>query len=223
MAANSWESGAARTAGTLLALGALGLAATCVFYVLAGPAAALPGGAAQVGAAVAATPAASAWMRAASLAGMPSDVLLAVACGLYAAIERSGGRPAAASGWAGLAVSGAVFVVVDAMVGSALPAAVAAGEPGYEPWRALFDGLFAFGAAAAGAGALAIAWAGRLGFRWPAARWVMGGAGGVCLTASIGHFAGWPTSPAIGPGIAMLAMGAIISAWATLDDASGRR
>jgi hypothetical protein len=192
----------------LLLAGALGLIVTCLGYVLAGPLAALPGGAPNMAAALAATPAAAGWMFVAGLAGMPSDVLLAVAGLLLAAHEYRRGAALATAGWLALGVASALFIVVDAMVALVLPAAVQAGLPGYAGLRLLFDAMFTIGAWTAGLGALAAAWQ-RVGLLWRLAwaGWLMRAAGVLGLVASTGHLAGLPGIAAlIGPGIAVLAV-----------------
>lgn len=210
--------GFTRLGALLLGTGAVGLVATCIFYVLAGPAAALPGGAADTTTAITATGRAAGWMRAAGLAGMPSDVLLAVGALLFAALERQRGSAVAVSGWLALAIASALFIAVDAMVAMVLPAAAsfAGGEAAYAGLRALFDVLFTIGAATAGAGALAAAApaGGRL-FARPAARWLMRAAGAVCLLASVAQFVGLAAGARfIGPGIALLALAALAAAYA---------
>src|SRR5438105_1515706 len=101
----------ARLGAFLLGLGSLGLVAVCICYVLAGPEAALPGGATSTVAAVAATAAAAGWMRAAGLFGMPSDVLLAAGALLLAVHAYEDGRHSARvlAGWLTLAIAGALF------------------------------------------------------------------------------------------------------------------
>lgn len=203
-----------RLGAWLLGAGALGLVATCVLYVLAGPVAALPGGAVTSAAAIAATPASAGWMRAAGLVGMPSDVVLAIGALLLAMHERRR-APLALAGWLALAIAGALFIAVDAMVSMVLPAvaAQAGAEAAYAGMRALFDTLFSIGAWTAGFGALAAAWRhdGVL-FRWPAVGWGMRAAGVVALSASSMHLAGGPGAPLIGPGIALLALAALAAA-----------
>jgi len=193
----------------LLLVGALGVIATCLGYALAGPPAALPGGAPDMAAALTATPAAAGWMRAAGLAGMPSDVLAAVGALLLAAHEYRRGAALATAGWLALGVASALFIVVDAIVALVLPAAaVRAGLAGYAGLRLLFDALFTIGAWTAGLGALAAAWQrGGLLWRFAWAGWLMRAAGVLGLVASTGHLAGLPGVAAlIGPGIAVLAV-----------------
>jgi hypothetical protein len=197
----------ARLGALLLGAGAGGLVATCIAYVIAGPAAALPGGAPSVEAALAATPAAAVAMRAASLFGVPSDELLALGATLLAAVELRRGSDAAFAGWLALALASALFVVVDAIVGFVLPVAAAHGAVGYAGWRALFDVLFAAGAFTAGAGALAAAQPrDALARRWAAAGWLLRTAGAIGLLASTAWFAGLPGAQFIGPSIALLAL-----------------
>jgi len=207
------EAGAATVLGArLLLVGALGLVATCLGYVLAGPLAALPGGAPGMAAGFAATPAAAGWMRVAGLAGMPSDVLLAVGGLLLAAHEYRRGAALATAGWLALGVASALFIVVDAMVALVLPAAaLQAGPDGYAALRLLFDALFTIGAWTAALGALAAAWQ-RGGPLWRHAwaGWLLRAAGLLGLVASTGHLAGLPGIAAlIGPGIAVLAVALI--------------
>lgn len=206
---------AARLGAWWLGVGAVGLLATCICYVLAGPVSALPGGATSLMAALSATPGASGWMRAAGLFGMPSDVLLTVGALLIALHEFKRGATVAMSGWLGLAASGVIFTVVDALVAAVLPvvAAQADAASAYPGWRALFDTLFVLGTWAAGLGAVAAAWQVQgLLFRWT---WVGRGlraAGVVALTASSVHALGGPSAPLIGPGIALIALAALAAA-----------
>lgn len=199
----------ARLGALLLGGGALGLIATCIGYVLAGPQAALPGGATSAATAIAATPLATGWMRMAGLFGMPSDVLLAAGALLLAAHEYRRRAVLAMAGWLTLAIASALFIIVDAMVAMVLPvaAAQAGGEAAYAGLRALFEVLFAIGAWTAGVGALAVAWRSEgTVFRWPAAGWGLRVAGLVGVLASAAHLLGWPGAPMIGPGVALLAL-----------------
>ena len=196
-----------RVAATLLGVGALGLIATSGFYALAGPAAALPGGAVDLDAARAATATSAGWMRLAGLVGMPSDVLLAVGGVMMAMSKRGEGAAWAIAGWLAMATAGALFIVVDAMVAGVLPPAALSSEAGYAGLRALFDVLFTIGAWTAGLGALAAGWSPHWPeYRWRAVLWLMRGAGGVGVLANTAHLLGLPGAPLIGPGVALLAV-----------------
>jgi hypothetical protein len=202
-------------AAWLIALGALGLVATSVSYALAGPQAAMPGGATSVEAARSATAAAAGWMRAAGLFGMPSDVLLAVGGLMLASTKQGNGLGFA--GWLAMSIAGALFVVVDAMVGFVLPVAAVHGDAAYVAARALFDVLFAIGGWTVGAGALAAAWHAQAPeYRWRAALWLLRVSGAVCLLANSVHLLGLPGSRLIGPGIALLAVALFVLALSLL-------
>lgn len=199
----------------LLGMGAIGLVLTCVSYVLAGPAAALPGGMQDATASLAATQQAWPWMRAAGLVGMPSDVLLAVAAVLLAADAFKRGQALDVAAWVAMALASALFVVVDAMVAFVLPSFVAlvsvpGALPSYVGQRALFDVLFAIGTWTAGLAAVALAWTARGDlFHWPLVGWGMRLAGVVCLTSSTLYLIAQMAAPLIGPGIALVAFAAI--------------
>jgi len=197
-----------RIAALLIGTGAFGVIVTSVCYALAGADAAMPGGSTSVDAARAATAAASGWMRAAGLAGMPSDVLLAVGALMMAATQRGPGAAVAVAGWLALAIAGALFIVVDAMVAMVLPPlALLPGAEAYSGLRSLFEVLFAIGAWAAGAGALAAAWSARgPEYRWPAALWLMRAAGIIGLLANTAFLLGLPGARLIGIGVAVLAL-----------------
>jgi hypothetical protein len=161
-----------RLAAFLLGAGALGVTITSVLYALAGPAAAMPGGATTLGQALMATPAAASPMRAAGLIGMPSDVLLAVGALMFATTRKGPSAAATTAGWLALAVAGLLFVGVDALVSCVLPSLVVSppGIEAYRSMRALFEGLFAIGTWTAGAGSIGAAWpAGEAAPGWRAA------------------------------------------------------
>lgn len=215
-----------RIAAVLIGAGAFGVVATSVFYALAGPAAALPGGAASLDAARAATAAGAGWMRAAGLAGMPSDVLLAVGGLMMAATKRGEGAGIAIAGWLAMAIAGALFIVVDAMVAFVLPhaALLAGGDAAYLGLRSLFDVLFAIGAWATAVGALAAAGSARWPeFRRRAVRWPMRAAGVVGIVASSAFLLELPGSRLIGPGIALAAVALLLVSLAMLSQAQQPR
>lgn len=212
-----------RIAALLVGAGALGLVATSAFYALAGPAAALPGAALDASAARAASAASAGWMRAAALAGMPSDVLLAVGGLMLASMKHGRGAGVAVAGWLAMAIAGALFIVVDAMVGFVLPAmALRPGaEAGYAASRALFDVLFAIGAWTTGAGALAAGWSPRWPeFRWRAGLWLMRAAAAIGLMGSTAWLLGLPGERLIGPGIALTAVALLVLSAAIFTDRS---
>ncbi|MES2940329.1 MAG: hypothetical protein V4864_21800 [Pseudomonadota bacterium] len=211
------DPGFGRAAAVLLGAGALGVLATSACYVLAGPLAAMPGGAADMQAARAATGAAAGWMRAAGLFGMPADVLLAAGALMMAATRRGPGAATAVGGWLALGIASVLFIVVDAMVSFVLPAVAAAGSDpaAYAGLRALFDVLFAIGGWTAGAGALAAAWSAH----WPEYRrahvlWLMRAAGVLGLAANTAWLLGLPAERLIGPGVVLLCAATIALALA---------
>jgi hypothetical protein len=204
-----FEVATGKLAARLFGAGSIGLLFTCIFYVLAGPLAALPGGATSTAAAIAATRSAAGWMRAAGLFGMPSDVLLAVGAFLFAAHGCHRKTELALAGWITFGIAAALFIVVDAMVSMVLPVA-ASSDSSYAGTRALFDVLFTIGSWTAGAGALAVAWRRTDAlFRWPVVGWGMRTAGAICFAAATAHLSGWPGARLIGPGIALLALAGI--------------
>lgn len=196
----------------LFGLGALGLILTCVCYVLAGPVAALPGGASTMAEAIAATRANTDWMRAAGLSGMIFDVFLTVGAALLAAAEFRRDRAQAMAGWLAMSVACALFILIDAIVAFALPLAAQEGAAvAYPALRSLFDGLFAIGAMAAGAGALAAASPGSLLATHRFAGWPLRIAGLVALGGGATHFLGHPAPQPIGLGITLLALGGALT------------
>lgn len=198
-----------RLGATLLGMGSVGLVATCIGYVLAGPEAALPGGFLDPAKSLAATAQAAPWMRAAGLFGMLSDVLLAVASLLLAGHASKRHAALYCAGWLGMAVAATLFIIVDAMVAFVLPVA-AATPAAYAGFRAMFDVLFAFGTWTVGASAIALAWhaEGAL-FRWPVVGWGMRVAGLLCLSASSAYLLTSSGGQLIGPGIALIALASI--------------
>jgi hypothetical protein len=213
-----------RVAATLIGLGAIGVVATSVLYAVAGPEAALPGGATSVDGARSATAAAAAWMRAAGRIGMPSDVLCAVGALMFAASKRGRSAGWAIAGWTAMAISALVFIVVDAMVSLVLPpaASITGGASSYAGLRALFDALFAIGAWTFAAGALAAAASARWPeFRWPMVLWSMRAAGALGVVASAAFLLGWPGSQLIGPGVALAAVSLTALAVAAFSSAPG--
>lgn len=204
-----------RFAYGLLLVGALMVLVTCTAYALAGPVAAMPAGAASFDAARAATPAAVGWMLLASWAGMPGDVVLAVA-GLMLA-QRRGQPPQVTAGWYALAIVGLVFLLVDTMVGQVLPP-LATGGPeaaaAYAGARTLFDALFHMGTFVGGLSGLALAWA-------PGGRprgWgpLMGLSGMLGVIAGAAGLIGWGLPQATGGAVTLLVLALAGWGWAGL-------
>lgn len=187
----------------LLLAGALMVLVTCAAYLLAGPVAAMPAGAASFEAGRVATPAASGWMLLASWMGMPGDIVLAVA-GLMLA-QRGGQAAQVSAGWYALAIVGLVFLVVDTMVGQVLPPLASGGvelAAGYAAARTLFEALFHLGTFAGGLSGLALAWS-------PSGRprgWgpLMGLAGMLGVIAGAAGLLGWGLPHATGAAVTLL-------------------
>lgn len=201
-----------RLGARLLGTGSAGLLATCICYVLAGPEAALPGGAPDTAVALTATASSAFWMRCAGLLGVPSDVVLAAGASLLALSDRRD-NAAGVVGWLALAIASVLFIVVDAMVALVLPALSLqpTAQSSYPAFRLLFDALFTAGTWTAGLGALALAWS-RTDALFDRAwvGWGMRLAGFICLAASTAF--GLQLSQAsllMGPGVALLA----VSGW----------
>lgn len=202
-----------RLAYGLLLAGALMVLVTCAAYLLAGPVAAMPAGAASFEVGRAATASAAGWMLLASWVGMPADIVLAVA-GLMLAQRREQAAQATA-GWYALAIVGLVFLVVDTMVGQVLPplaSGSAEGAAGYAAARALFDALFHLGTFAGGLSGLALAWA-------PAGRprgWgpLMGLAGTLGVMAGAAGLLGWGLPHATGAAVTLLVVALAGWGWA---------
>jgi hypothetical protein len=198
-----------RPAASIFGLGAVFLIATCVFYVVAGPEAALPGGARNATEALRATPDAAPWMHLAGTTGMLADIALAVGAAMLAFQDGHRRDSRALGGWLAIAVASAIFVVVDAMVAVVLPFVGTHASSPDTCWafRLLFDVLFAIGAWAAGLGALAVASArsGALA-RSPGAMWLMRVAGIVSLVSASAQLLGFPAAQFIGVGITILAL-----------------
>ncbi|MBP7532128.1 MAG: hypothetical protein KA775_09935 [Ottowia sp.] len=200
--------GERRAAAWLLGLGAAGVLATCVSYVLAGAPAALPGGAPDFDTGRDATAAAAGWMRAAGSFGMPGDVLLVAGCVLLAGAARRAGTAAGAVGWGLLALSCALFILVDALVGFVLPPVAASGDSAaYVVARSSFDVLFNIGGWTLGLGALlaALAPPGRA-LAWRPLRGLMGLAGVLGLAVNTSFLLGGPGAPLIGPAVVLTAL-----------------
>ena len=200
--------GERRAAAWLLGLGAAGVLVTCVGYVLADGPAALPGGAPDFEAGRAATAAAAGWMRMAGSFGMPGDVLLVAGALRVSGARRRAGSATGAVGWGLLALSCLLFILVDALVGFALPATAASGgAAAYVLARSTFDALFNIGGWTLGLGALlaALGTPGRE-LAWRPLRALMGAAGVLGLLVNTSFLLGGPGAQAIGPAVVLSAL-----------------
>ena len=197
-------------AAWLLILGATGVILTCLCYVLAGPLAALPGGAPHPEAGRAATAAAAGWMRAAGSFGMPGDVLLVAGSALVAAGRWRVGATASALGWGLLGLACLLFIGVDALVGFVLPPVAADGGAGaYLAARTTFDTLFNIAGWTLGLGAfLATRGAPGAALVWAPLRGLMAGAGALGLLVNTSHLLGGPGGPLIGLAVILTTLAA---------------
>jgi hypothetical protein len=137
-----------------LAVGGLGVVATCICYRLSPVAAAMPVVPADYGAAQAGALAGASTMRLAGLFGMSGDLLMTAGAAGIAVMAMSEGAGLRALGWLLMALSTVVYTFVDAIVGFVLP--VAAGGDGFAVAKSLFDVLFLQGAATFGLGAMLV-------------------------------------------------------------------
>lgn len=206
-----------RLAHLLLLGGALMVLVTCVAYVLAGPVAAMPAGATSFAEGRTATAPVAGWMLLASWAGMPGDLLLAVA-GLMLA-QRPGQPGQAVAGWYGLALVGIIFLIVDTLVGQVLPPLALGGaalEAAYAAARSVFDALFHLGTFAGGLSALAIAWVpDRRPRLWDR---VLGAAGMLGVAGGGAGLLGMGFAPLTGGAVTLLVLALAGWAWAGLRD-----
>lgn len=146
--------------GSALAVGALGVVATSVFYLLSPPAAVMPLVPLDLHQALGGAAHGATTMHIAGTIGTLSDVIIAAAAFSIGAAEvRRGGFSAGALGWMAIAISGIIFISVDTLVGFVLGRiALAPGSAdAFLGFKILFDALFALGTFAFGiGGALAL-------------------------------------------------------------------
>lgn len=178
-----------------LAVGSLGVVVVAICYALSPAEAVLPFPAPVMPQALDGAIAGAIPMRTAGFVGVIFDVIACVgALGLL--LVRT--APAERLGWAAFAVSGIVFCIVDAMVGSVLPQTAAWGDDAvFIALKRLFDilfvlGTFAFGVALVGVFASLCAEGGR----------ILGGAGivvgAVGIVAALAHLSGIAVALPIG-------------------------
>jgi len=203
-----------RVAAALLALGALGIVATSACYAMAGPVAALPGsGGPSYSALQLATAQGAGWMRAASLFGLPSDILATVGAAMMATTRRGRGAALAGAGWLAIALASLLFVSVDAMVGLVLPtvSAMPDSAAAYTGLRALFEALFGIGTWAVGFGLVAATWH----THWPEFKsrtllWFSRVAGVLSMVSAWAFFYAWPLQRLMGIAVALSAVALVV-------------
>jgi hypothetical protein len=142
-----------------LALGSLGLIATCALYVMSPPEAAMPVPPINLGNAIAGAISGASMMHAAGTVGIISDVVLAAAALAIGSAEAARGRGGmAVLGWMALAVSAIIFVSVDTLVGFVLSplAAEQQAANAFLGFKRFFDTLFVLGTFAFGAGGVLV-------------------------------------------------------------------
>lgn len=186
----------ARLGGLASAIGAVGVVATSLCYLLSPQVGAMPVAPLDLTAAQAGAAAGLATMKAAGAFGIAGDLVWAVGAALMARRAGAAGRGLAEAGWTALMFGLLIFTTVDAMVGFVLPqvAAMAGAEAAFAGFKRLFDTLFLLGTATSGLGvALALGGEARRAAS-PVSRplaWAVAGVGALGAAAALAGFAGW--------------------------------
>jgi hypothetical protein len=143
-----------------IAAGAAGVIATSAFYGLSPPQAALPMPDPMMVQASDAAAAGASLLKAGGTIGIVSDVVLVVGALVLMARRTATEDGVERLGWAGIAVSALVFIMVDAMAGYVLPEVAVIPNSGaaFAGFKRLFDVLFVLGTLAFGAAMMAIFW-----------------------------------------------------------------
>ena len=130
-----------------LALGALGILVTCLFYAASPPAAAMPGiFPFNLDLAVAGAIQGKATMQAAGAFGVAGDLIFAAGALLMTIDHVNRGRALAAMGWAAMALSLMIFTTTDLVVGTVLSQLAIAGNiSGFHGFKLFFDAHFLLG------------------------------------------------------------------------------
>jgi hypothetical protein len=192
--------------GVWLATGAFGVVITSVLYALAPPLAVLPIANVSVPEALLASVAGQPWMAAAGGIGIFADVALATGALVLLSARRPTSTGLETSGWAWLAVTNLIFLVVDALVAHVLgPVAALGGSlPAFTGFKQLFDLLFILGTMTFGIGSMSILW-GEMQATSPVvprAVSVLGILVGVVgVVSAVGYFLGVNLAPVIGGSI----------------------
>lgn len=186
----------ARLGGVLTAIGAAGVVATSLSYLLSPQVGAMPVAPLDLSAAQAGAAKGLVTMTAAGAFGIAGDLIWAVGAALLARRAGAEGRGLAEAGWTALMFGLLIFTLVDTMVGFVLPqvAAMAGAEAAFAGFKRLFDALFLLGTVASALG-IALAMGGEAKhIASPVARplaWPLAGVGVVGVAAALAGFAGW--------------------------------
>lgn len=144
--------------GLAVAIGAFGVVVTSALYAASPPQAVLPMPSPALADALRETIAGQTFVTAAGTVGILSDVILAAGAFMMMLYPWPSGRPFKQFGWACLAISTLVFVLVDGLSAGVLTQ-VAALDGAFATWvgfKRLFDVLFVAGASAFGLGGIAV-------------------------------------------------------------------
>jgi hypothetical protein len=149
-----------RFGGTTIAVGSFGVVLSSVFYALSPAAAALPAQPFNEAAALAGAVSGAGVMHWAGAIGIFADIAFAMGCLLAMLSYARRERAMAAAGWATVALSQILFIVVDAVAGftlaplAASPATIGA----FIGFKTLFDALFLLATFTFGLGAAFSLW-----------------------------------------------------------------
>jgi hypothetical protein len=193
--------------GAAIALGSLGVVISSIFYALSPAAAALPAQPFNEAAALAGAVSGASVMHWAGAVGIFADIAFATGCLLAMLSNARRDRAMAAAGWAAVALSQILFIVVDAVAGFTLAPLAASPETigAFIGFKTLFDALFLLATFTFGLGAAFSLW---LEIQTP------GGAvgkplayaglavGALAMIAALACFAGIPFQAGVGLAIA---------------------
>ncbi|MBE3559686.1 MAG: hypothetical protein IMW89_10725 [Ktedonobacteraceae bacterium] len=181
--------------GLWVAIGAFGVVITSVLYAISPALAVLPIANVPLAEARQAAVAGQQWMLAAGSVGLFADVALATGAFLLMVYRRPGGSGSETPGWAWLAITNLIFVVVDALVSQVLAPVAASGGPegAFSGFKHLSDILFIIGTITFGIGSISVLWS-EVRSGSPVVPRVIGfigiAVGGVGLVSALSYFAG---------------------------------
>jgi hypothetical protein len=146
--------------GLWVAIGAFGVVITSVLYAIAPALAVLPIAQVPIEEALRASIAGQQWMIAAGSVGIFADVILAAGAFVLMVYRKPGRSSIESSGWAWLAITNLIFVVVDALVSRVLGQVAMPGgaEGAFTGFKYLSDILFILGTATFGIGSVSVLW-----------------------------------------------------------------